>query len=79
MSSIKHSIEWAAAEYFKPVLCLQQSAALVLLMRRRGIAAELILGVSTFPFEAHAWADFNGYVINDTLENVKRFLILDRL
>jgi hypothetical protein len=35
--------------------CLHQCLALGLLLRFRGIHAELMIGVTTFPFMAHAW------------------------
>jgi len=73
------SIEWAAAAYFKPVRCLQRSAVCTCLLRWRGIPAELVFGVRTFPFEAHAWAELDGCVIDDNPTYVRRFLVLDRI
>ncbi len=48
-------VEAAAAwQPFKAV-CLHQCLALGLLLRRRSIQADLVIGVSKFPFFAHAW------------------------
>jgi hypothetical protein len=50
----------AGAFYPRRALCLEQSLALYLLLRRRGIAAELRLGVQPRPFYAHAWIEVAG-------------------
>jgi len=47
--------------------CLRESTALWYLLRRRGYPAELVLGARTLlgPFEAHAWVELEGKVLND--------------
>ncbi len=47
--------------------CLERSLALWWLLRRRGIAADLRIGVrkAAGEFEAHAWVELEGAVIND--------------
>ena len=47
--------------------CLRESTALWYLLRRRGYPAELLLGARTLlgPFEAHAWVELAGEVLND--------------
>ena len=47
--------------------CLLESLALLWLLRRAGVAATLVLGVRTLmgPFEAHAWVEYDGLVLND--------------
>src|SRR5690349_16320857 len=42
----------AAAFYPRRALCLEQSLALFVLLRRRGIAAELKVGMQPLPFSA---------------------------
>jgi len=73
------AIDKAARSYIKRAWCLQRSAACVCLLRRQGASAELVLGVRTFPFAAHAWVELDGRVLNDSLEHVGRFLVLDRI
>ncbi len=73
------AVDRAASAYPKRAWCLQRSAVCVWLLRRRGIPADLVLGVRTFPFEAHAWAELAGRVINDTTSYIKRLLVLDRI
>lgn len=80
LARICRATDEAARFYFKRAWCLQRSAACVLMLRRDGgIPAELVLGVRTFPFEAHAWVELDGRVLNDELDHVGRFLVLDRI
>lgn len=79
LATICRAVDRAAASYFKRAWCLQRSAACVLLLRGQGFPARLVLGVRTFPFEAHAWAEVDGAVVNDQLDYVARFQVLDRV
>lgn len=56
--------------------CLEQSLALYLLLRRRGVPAELRLGVQPYPFHAHAWVELNGAPLNELPEIVSEFVPL---
>jgi len=47
------------------VACLQMSFAVALEFRRRGVAAQLVIGVRPLPFVAHAWVEVNGVVYGD--------------
>ena len=51
--------------------CLPNSLILISFLRRHGIEADLVLGVHTFPFEAHCWVEYRGVVLNDTVEHVR--------
>ena len=60
-------IVWAAATYgFWRANCLQQAIVLCWLLRRRGIACELRIGVrkDAQRFEAHAWVEHAGVALN---------------
>jgi hypothetical protein len=60
-----HAIDYACILYFKPVLCLQRSAATTVLLRRFGWSAEMVIGVQVLPFKSHAWCEIEGLVVND--------------
>lgn len=60
----------AAAFYPGRAECLEQSLALAVLLRRRGIPAQLRLGVRPYPFMAHAWVEYDGRPINEREELV---------
>jgi len=62
----------AAAFYPSRALCLEQSLVLYFVLRRRGVPAELKVGVQPFPFVAHAWVEHNGSPLNEHEEFVTR-------
>jgi hypothetical protein len=73
-----HAVDLAAAFYFKPVLCLQSSAATTILLRRHGWNAALVIGVQLLPFKSHAWVEVNDEVVNDRPYIRDRYRVLDR-
>jgi hypothetical protein len=73
-----HAVDVACVLYFKRVLCLQRSAATVVLLRRYGRQAEMVLGVQLLPFLSHAWVEINGRVVNDKPYMGEIFRVLER-
>ena len=53
--------------------CLPRSLALVTRLASLRIRAELVIGVRNDPFGAHSWAQHNGVVLNDSLEETRRY------
>jgi transglutaminase-like putative cysteine protease len=72
------TLDRAASCYFKRAWCLQRSAATVLLLRFRGVPAQLVIGVERVPFYAHAWVEVAGRVVNDNPEVTLRCSVLER-
>jgi hypothetical protein len=76
-------VVWAVDEacvwYFKRVPCLQRSAVTTCLLRRHGLAADLVIGFRPTPFESHAWVEMDGRVVNDRPQYQTRFTVLERL
>jgi len=72
------AVDLACVWYWKPVLCLQRSAATVRLLRVRGVPAQLVIGVQQMPFKAHAWVEVEGYVVNDRSYTPEMYAVLDR-
>jgi hypothetical protein len=60
--------------------CLPRSLVLWWLLRRRGIDGQLRIGVrkEAGRFEAHAWTEFRGTVLNDGEDVRERFAAFDR-
>jgi hypothetical protein len=60
--------------------CLEQSLVLLWLLRRRGIPAELRIGArkEANRFQAHAWVEFDGTVLNDAGAEHLHFVPFDR-
>jgi len=73
------ALNMACTLYFKEVQCLQRSATLVCLLRKLGIPATLVIGAQRLPFQAHAWAEIDRRVINDSESTVELYGVLDRL
>jgi len=59
--------------------CLERSLALWWLLRRRGIGAELHIGAAKHGgrFQAHAWVEFNGEVLNDSADVHRHYMRFD--
>lgn len=53
--------------------CLPRSIALVTRLASAGIHSELVIGVRNEPFGAHCWAQHGAVVLNDTVEEVRRY------
>jgi len=75
---LSRAMDIACVFYFKPILCLQRSAATVLLMRRYGWKAEMVLGAQLLPFLSHAWVEIGGIVVNDKPYVTETFQVLER-
>jgi Transglutaminase-like superfamily len=72
------AVDVACVWYWKPVLCLQRSAATTCLLKRHGISAQLVLGAQQVPFRAHAWVEITGRVVNDKSYVPQIYSVLDR-
>ena len=73
------AVDLAACFYFKPVRCLQRSAVAVHLLREYGIDGRLVIGYRPSPFLAHAWAEVDGRVVNDSQAYQERLRVLDTM
>ncbi|HEX6159531.1 MAG TPA: lasso peptide biosynthesis B2 protein [Thermoanaerobaculia bacterium] len=78
VAAICHSINRAAAFYFKRAWCLQRSAVTTCLLRLLGYPAEMIIGVRKMPFYAHAWVEIDGRVVNDARTVQSFYVVLER-
>jgi len=76
--TLSHAIDIACVFYFKAVLCLQRSAAAVVLLRRHGWNGELVIGAQLLPFQSHAWVEIEGRVVNDKPYVTEIFQVLER-
>jgi hypothetical protein len=75
---LSYAVDLACVFYFKRVLCLQRSAATVVLLRRHGWNAEMVIGAQLLPFQSHAWAEIDGRVVNDKPYITEIFQVLER-
>lgn len=72
------AVDMASIWYWKEVLCLQRSAATTCLLRRHGVAAQMVIGAQQLPFKAHAWVEVAGHVVNDKPYMPEIYGVLDR-
>jgi hypothetical protein len=78
VETVCQAIDLACVFYPKPVMCLQRSAALALLLRRYGLRAEMVIGAQVVPFKSHAWVEVDGKVVNDKPYMHDIYRVLDR-
>lgn len=67
---VRAMVDQAQMYYPKKAMCLQHSAVVTCLLRRRGVPAEMVLAAQEFPPKGHAWVEVGGEVVND-LQTVK--------
>lgn len=72
------AVDLASIWYWKRVLCLQRSAATTCLLKTHGVPAQMILGAQSMPFQAHAWVEVDGKVVNDKLYVQEIYAVIDR-
>lgn len=73
------SVDEACVWYVTRAACLQRSVVATWLLRRHGIAAEMVIGCRPLPFESHAWVEVDGHVVNDLPQYQRAFIVLNRL
>jgi hypothetical protein len=59
------AVDSACVWYRRKALCLQRSAVTSCLLRKWGIAAEMVLASRVMPVMAHAWVEVSSAVVND--------------
>jgi hypothetical protein len=64
--------------YFKKVQCLQKSAVIARLLRRRGVPAEMVIGCHNAPMQAHAWVEVDRTIISGQYAGLEHFRVIDR-
>ena len=83
-ANVRRGVQMVAAAYRLYPLhssCLPRTIVLWSLLRRRGITADVRIGVrcdSHGEFQAHAWLEWNGEVLNDAAEVGSQYLTFNR-
>ncbi len=72
------AVDVACVWYWKQTLCLQRSATTACLLRRYGARAQLVIASRPMPFQAHAWVEVEGRVVNDKPDVQATYAVLDR-
>lgn len=59
--------------------CLPKALTTFHLLRRQGIPSSLCYGVKKFPFEAHAWVEAYGTVLDDRPSRIPGYTVIHRV
>jgi hypothetical protein len=76
---VRAMVDRAQMYYPKKAMCLQHSAVVTCLLRRRGVPAEMVLAAQEFPPKGHAWVEVEGHVVNDSQAVKKNHRVLKRV
>ena len=76
---VRAMVDRAQMYYPKKAMCLQHSAVVTCLLRRRGVPAAMILAAQEFPPKAHAWVEVAGRVVNDLTAVQKIYRVMRRI
>jgi hypothetical protein len=72
------AVNYACIWYPKQALCLQRSFVTTYLLRKHGVAAQMVLGAQKLPFKAHAWVEVAGRAINERSKVQATYAVWDR-
>lgn len=75
---ISKAVNYACVWYPKQTPCLQRSFVTTYLLRKRGVAAEMVLGAQKLPFKAHAWVEVHGRAVNERSNVQATYTVWDR-
>jgi len=64
--------------YFKESYCLQRAFVATRLLRRRGIAASLVVGSQPAPIRSHAWVEVEGVPVINRISHLAFYQVIDR-
>jgi len=76
---VRAMVDRAQMYYPKKAMCLQHSAVVTCLLRRRGVPAEMVLAAKDFPPSGHAWVEVEGRVVNDSQAVKRKYRVLKRV
>lgn len=76
---VRGMVDRAQMYYPKKAMCLQHSAVVTCLLRRRGVPAQMVVAAQDFPPKAHAWAEVAGQVVSDSPAVKTKYRELRRL
>ena len=78
VDSVCKAVDLACIWYWKEAHCLQRSAATACLLKKHGVAAQMVIGTQINPLKAHAWVEVAGCVVNDKPYMREIYAVLDR-
>jgi len=79
LALVRVAVRDACVFYVKPVACLQRSAVVTRMLRRRGVGAQLVVGYGAMPVRCHAWVEVDGEIVWDRTPGIAHYRVLDRI
>lgn len=79
LAMVVRRVDTAAVFFPGRALCLEQSLALYVCLRRAGVPVDLRIGVQPYPFTAHAWVEYLGEPVGESHDRVGKFVPFDDL
>lgn len=80
VDSIFQAVQRANRIYYRRRLdCLPKALAMYRFLRLHGIPAELCVGVKKYPFSGHAWVEFDGRILDEKPDRVRRYTPIKKL
>lgn len=78
LDRVCRAVNYASVSYPKQVRCLQCSFVTTYLLRKQGVAAQMVLGAQKLPFKAHAWVEVDGRAVNERSNVQQTYAVWDR-
>jgi hypothetical protein len=72
------AVSYACVWYPKQALCLQRSFVTTYLLRKHGVAAQMVMGAQKLPFKAHAWVEVDEQAINERSNVQATYAVWDK-
>jgi len=79
VKNVVEAVDIASCFYFREVKCLHRSFVAVRMLRKMGVAAELIIATRPLPFLSHAWVEVDNEIVNDKPGYKRKLLVMDRI
>ena len=79
ITRVCEAVRLASCFFWKPVLCLPRAVVTTRLLRKRGVAATMVIGYRPSPFFSHAWVEVDGVIVNDSRAYQERLLVLEKV
>lgn len=75
---VSMAVNYGCIWYPKQALCLQRSFVTTYLLRKHGIAAQMVLGAQKLPFKAHAWVEVDARPVNERSNVQTTYTVWDK-
>lgn len=79
VDEVCEAVNFACGLSLAPPLCLRRSILTALMLRRKGVPASLVLGITPLGGRGHAWVEVDGRIVNDRFFTASDYFVIDRI